>query len=199
MSRLPNSSRPSRRSFLRNTAIGGAAATFAPLYPALGAARDLSSTASSASPIPEVKAFELDEITISDLQDGMTSGKFTARSLVEKYTARIDELGGSVGDGPVTCQRPIVEPQPGRRGRPARGVGHDTLSSGIDGYICASCCSISRAVDGVIGKIDDRGLPPAHDLFGEEGASPREQHTHGSKVFRRYPTVFSEETPLLWR
>src|SRR5205807_1055421 len=92
MSRLPNSSRPSRRSFLRNTAIGGAAATFAPLYPALGAARDLSSTASSASPIPEVKAFELDEITISDLQDGMTSGKFTARSLVEKYTARIDEL-----------------------------------------------------------------------------------------------------------
>ena len=36
--------------------------------------------------------FELDEITISELQDGMKSGKFTARSLVEKYTSRIDEI-----------------------------------------------------------------------------------------------------------
>ena len=31
-------------------------------------------------------------MTISDLQDGMKSGKFTARSLVEKYSARIDEI-----------------------------------------------------------------------------------------------------------
>jgi len=72
--------------------MGGVAATLAPLYPALGAARDLSSTTSSASPVPEVKAFELDEITISELQDGMNSGKFTARSLVEKYKTRIDEI-----------------------------------------------------------------------------------------------------------
>ena len=92
MPRLPNPSLPSRRSFLRNTAIGGVAATLAPLYPALGAGRDLSSTTSSASPVPEVKAFELDEITISELQDGMNSGKFTARSLVEKYKTRIDEI-----------------------------------------------------------------------------------------------------------
>jgi len=40
----------------------------------------------------EVKSFELDEITIADLQDGMKSGKFTARSLAEKYTARIEEI-----------------------------------------------------------------------------------------------------------
>ena len=40
----------------------------------------------------EVKSFELDEITIADLQDGMKSGKFTARSLAEKYTARIAEI-----------------------------------------------------------------------------------------------------------
>src|SRR5208283_4067034 len=33
-----------------------------------------------------------DEMTISDLQDGMKSGRFTARSLVEKYSARIDEI-----------------------------------------------------------------------------------------------------------
>ena len=42
--------------------------------------------------MPDIKSFELDEMTISDLQDGMKSGKFTARSLVEKYSARIDEI-----------------------------------------------------------------------------------------------------------
>ncbi|MBZ5680198.1 MAG: amidase [Acidobacteriia bacterium] len=83
---------PNRRSFLRNTVIGAATATLAPLCPALSAARDLSPAPPSPALAPEVKAFELDEIAISELQDGMKSGKFTARSLVEKYTARIDEI-----------------------------------------------------------------------------------------------------------
>ncbi len=39
-----------------------------------------------------MKPFELDEITIVELQDGMKADKFTARSLVEKYTARIGEV-----------------------------------------------------------------------------------------------------------
>src|SRR5579863_2822284 len=77
-----------RRSFLKTVVVGGAAATVAPVYSALGAARE----ATTATPASEVKSFELDEITISDLQDGMKSGKFTARSLVEKYSARIDEI-----------------------------------------------------------------------------------------------------------
>lgn len=37
-------------------------------------------------------AFELDELTIADLQRGMQSGKYTARALVEKYTDRINEI-----------------------------------------------------------------------------------------------------------
>ena len=41
---------------------------------------------------PEIKPFELDEITIADLQAGMASGKFTARSITEKYLARIEEI-----------------------------------------------------------------------------------------------------------
>ena len=36
--------------------------------------------------------FELDEITIADLQAGMASGKFSARSITEKYLARIEEI-----------------------------------------------------------------------------------------------------------
>ncbi len=39
-----------------------------------------------------VAPFELDEITLRDLQAGMQSSKFTARSLAEKYLARIDEI-----------------------------------------------------------------------------------------------------------
>ena len=83
----------SRRSFLQSALVTGAASA---LYPALGAARAVASShlAESERPEPgaEIKPFELDEITIADLQEGMKSGKFTARSLVEKYTARIEEI-----------------------------------------------------------------------------------------------------------
>src|SRR6266567_7418986 len=90
-----------RRGFLRTTLIGGAAAISPALYPALAAARSnaqgenpapCSAQVAQPAPAPEVKSFELDEITISDLQDGMKSGKFSTRSLVEKYTLRIDVI-----------------------------------------------------------------------------------------------------------
>ena len=79
-------SRADRRSFLQIALTTSAAAV---LYPALSAGREIISTP---VPRPDVKPFELDEITITELQDGMKSGKFTARSLVEKYLARIDEI-----------------------------------------------------------------------------------------------------------
>jgi amidase len=80
-------SKPSRRAFVRNVLTTGAVAT---IYPALSAGREVASSAEPAP--PEVKPFELDESTITELQDGMKSGKFTARSLVEKYTTRIEEV-----------------------------------------------------------------------------------------------------------
>lgn len=96
MSRRLSKSATNRRSFLQTALLGWASAALAPLYPALAAARDLSATApNAAAPIPQpadVKSFELDEITIPELQDGMKVGKFTARSLAEKYLARIDEV-----------------------------------------------------------------------------------------------------------
>jgi amidase len=48
-----------------------------------------------------MRAFELDEITIAELQAGMKSGRFSARGLVEKYTARIVEIdrAGKLGPG----------------------------------------------------------------------------------------------------
>lgn len=83
--------RYSRRSFLQSGLAAGAAAT---IYPAASAARVAVCPRESATrpEATEVKPFELDEGTIAELQDGMKSGKFSARSLVENYTARIEEI-----------------------------------------------------------------------------------------------------------
>ena len=41
---------------------------------------------------PKPEAFELDEVTIAELQAGMRSGKLTARSITRKYLERIEEI-----------------------------------------------------------------------------------------------------------
>jgi len=62
------------------------AGTAAVALPALLTAKPRTATAQGAQP------FELDEITVGELQEGMKSGKFTARSIVEKYLARIEAI-----------------------------------------------------------------------------------------------------------
>src|SRR6185503_11181446 len=52
-------------------------------------------------------AFDLDEATIGQLQDAMTSGRYTARRLVELYTARIEAVDRS---GPTL--RSVIELNP---------------------------------------------------------------------------------------
>jgi amidase len=75
-----------RRRFLRTSALAGVSAA---VLPALAGAREV---AAFPAPEPEIKPFELDEITIADLRSGMASGKFSARSVTEKYLARIEEI-----------------------------------------------------------------------------------------------------------
>jgi amidase len=78
----------SRRNFLR-TGMTATIATAA--YPALGSARIL-----APAPAPTVtitiKDFELDEITVDDLQKAFHSGQHSSRSVTEKYLARIQEI-----------------------------------------------------------------------------------------------------------
>jgi len=76
-----------RRSFLKAGVLGGVASA---TLPALAGARELRGQTSAAA--PQTPSFELDELTLADLQSGMESGKFTAASLVEKYSARIQEI-----------------------------------------------------------------------------------------------------------
>ena len=69
-----------RRQFLQTTAATAIAAVTNPV-----------------SALPVIKtasppAFELDELTIAELQQGLQSGKYTSRQLVEKYSDRITDI-----------------------------------------------------------------------------------------------------------
>ena len=77
---------PGRRRFLQASVLTGAGAA---VLPALAGAREI---AAAAGHEPTIKPFELDELTIAELQSGMAAGKFTARSLTEKYLGRIEQI-----------------------------------------------------------------------------------------------------------
>jgi amidase len=78
---------PTRREFLRASLLASVATAAAALVEPV-ATRAHSSAAQPA----DIPSFELDETTITDLQEAMKSGKYSARSLVEKYLARIDQI-----------------------------------------------------------------------------------------------------------
>src|SRR5688572_23093485 len=73
-----------RRKFVTG-GIAGAAGT---VIATVSARSELREVAPNASP----PAFELDELTVADLQAGMSSGKYSAQSLTRKYLDRIDDI-----------------------------------------------------------------------------------------------------------
>jgi amidase len=81
----------SRRGFLGTALATGAVALSAPALAPLEAAAALAER-DVARDARRLAAFELEELTIAELQAGMTSGRWTSRGLVERYLARIDEL-----------------------------------------------------------------------------------------------------------
>ena len=97
-----------RRNFLRGGASVGALAFVNSLLPESAAAgTETAAGAESAAAGAQVGRFELDEITIPELQEGMRAGKFTARSLARKYLERIDEIDAR---GPAL--RSVIETNP---------------------------------------------------------------------------------------
>ncbi|HEX6188152.1 MAG TPA: amidase [Pyrinomonadaceae bacterium] len=75
-----------RRSFVRRSIAGAAGVAAATV--SVHARSESREVAPHASPA----AFELDELTIADLQAGMSSGKYSARSLAEKYLDRVNDI-----------------------------------------------------------------------------------------------------------
>ena len=103
-----------RRTFLKAGAMAGAAVGLAPIMRSSGIevrdnsrAEGNSGRTAQMNSAANVPAFELDEITIAALQDGMKSGEYTARSIAEKYLARIDAIDRN---GPAI--RSVIETNP---------------------------------------------------------------------------------------
>ena len=111
-----------RRTFIQTTVLGCATAIAHPT-------NTLAENSTNPSPYPP-PAFELDEMSISEMQAGMTSGKYTSRSLVRKYLDRINDIDR---DGPKLAS--VIETNPDaieiaetldreRKGKGARGQLH---------------------------------------------------------------------------
>ncbi|MBM63608.1 MAG: amidase [Acidobacteria bacterium] len=78
----------SRREFLRVSSAGGAAIVGA----SVACRPALSGVSASSQLFSGMDAFPLEETTISTLRQGLSSGELTARSILEAYLTRIDQL-----------------------------------------------------------------------------------------------------------
>jgi amidase len=96
---------------LQTAALGGTAAALTPIYPAVAAGTGSPSVPQACLPPVRVKPFDLDEVTISALQDGIKSGKFTARSLFEQYWERVSEIDVRT-DGSRPVLNSVIELNP---------------------------------------------------------------------------------------
>jgi amidase len=74
-----------RRNFLKTGLAGGVLAAGFPSW-------TMSQQAGSPRPAGNEPSFELEEISIGELAEGMKTGKYTARSIAEKYLARIEAI-----------------------------------------------------------------------------------------------------------
>jgi amidase len=90
-----------RRTFLRSSAIGGAAAFFA------GTRAETRGAAEQAADTADVGRFDLDEATIADLQGRMQQGRSSAVEIAEAYLKRIGQIDKT---GPAL--RSILETNP---------------------------------------------------------------------------------------
>ena len=80
---------PARRKFIQASLLAGASAAMLSPRTSLGAPLKISSAHEARA---SAASFELDEMTVTELQDAMTSGRFTAHSITEKYLARIEAI-----------------------------------------------------------------------------------------------------------
>ncbi len=79
----------SRRDFLAVSALGGAAAAAGPIACAPDAAPDAGGQGTGDA---SVASFELDDVSITELQEGMASGRWTSRRITELYLDKIAQV-----------------------------------------------------------------------------------------------------------
>jgi amidase len=121
--------------------------------------------AAATSPAFEEKSFELGELTIDQLQEGLKSGRFTTRRLAEQYLARVEAIDRK---GPAL--RSVIELNPDaltiadsldaeRRDKGPRGPLH-----GIPVLIKDNIATHDR-MESTAGSLALVGSRPPHDAF----------------------------------
>ena len=81
-----------RRNFVRLGTVAGALALRGRPLGGMPSSTAEGEAMRTSAPLPAIAKFELEEATVSDLQSAMTSGRFSARSIVDQYLDRIEEL-----------------------------------------------------------------------------------------------------------
>ena len=210
-----------RREFLRAGAIAGVAVGLAPVMgasgievrnhsPAHGTDRN---SARQTSGAPSVQSFELDEITIAELQDGMKSGKVTARSIAEQYLARIEAIDRN---GPSI--RSVIETNPDalaiaeeldqeRKAQGARGPLHgipvlikDNIDTSDRMMTTAGSLALLRSKplkdSYVAKKLREAGAVILGKTNPSEWANIRSSHSAGSrKILTRSIAILADRVP----
>src|SRR5688572_30218652 len=143
-----------RRHFLQRT-VAGCVVTIASPISALA----FEETAPKTSPTPP--AFELEEITISDLQQGLTSGEYSSKQLVEKYSNRVRNIDRT---GPVL--RSVIQMNPDAE-RIAADLDRERKERRVRGPLHGIPILIKDNID-----THDRMLTTAGSLALVEGAQP---------------------------
>src|SRR5260370_35987934 len=142
---------PDRRKFLAAGLTGALASTALPT---------LAGTSQA-----DVASFELDELSVADLQDGMQSGNYTCRSLAAKYLARIEAIDRH---GPVL--RSVIEGNPDAMGL-AEALDKRRKEKGSCGPLHGIPILIKDNVDTAdrmsttAGSLALIGSKPSHDAF----------------------------------
>jgi amidase len=148
-----------RRRFLGATTVGSAALLSGPF-----GCRPAEPPESTPEPQPSgSEPFELHEASVSDLQEGMASGRLTARSITELYLARIEaldrrgpELGSIIETNPEALEiadRLDAERKAGRIRGPLHGI-PIALKDNIDTHDRMTTTAGSLALEGSIPSQD---------------------------------------------
>jgi len=148
-----------RRTFLQTSSLAGAAAIVRPRSVEV-------SKAEAETPLAAPQTFELEELTIAELQNGMKSGKYTAVSLAKKYLQRIQQIDKS---GPAVNS--VIEINPDAisiaaaldRERKAKGSSRGPLH-GIPVLIKDNIDTADRMMT-TAGSLALLGSRPAQDSF----------------------------------
>jgi amidase len=154
-----------RRTFLSHAAVLGAAATGSLGWTPRGHAGTPSPMPAHAGAAPSLAPFELEEITIAELQAGMASGRYTAKRVVQLYLERIAAM-----DRTGVSLQSILETNPEAIAL-AEGLDQERVAKGARGPLHGIPVLLKDNIDTA-----DRMTTTAGSLALEGSIPPRDAH-----------------------